>query len=309
MSQQGAGRLKRHATDVVARVETEQPIRVAALVRVAIDVTCRDGCDVGSAAVSVAAPDGTSHTTTVRDGHIEVVAPATAGVHTWVLALSERIDGDVVHAACAQSFAFDVVPHEASLAVWAVPDAAVADAPFAIKVGATSTAGRVLGGQAVVVFDAAGVEAGRAVLGCEKWPGTEALHWAEVALIAPTEPGVSSWSASLETASLDLAHETHVCAFTVPVTAVPAHRITVTVIDAATGAPLDEAIVRVGAFRATTDAKGCATLQVPKGAAQMVVWKAGYDAPDAEIDVERDIAVRITASAVPEDDPDARWRG
>ena len=146
-------------------------------------------------------------------------------------------------------------------------------------------------------------------LGREKWPGTEALHWVEVALNAPTEQGVSSWTAALDTTALALPHVAYPCDFTVPVTDVPGHRITVTIVDKATGAPLDEAIVRVGAFRATTDANGCATLHVPRGVAQIVVWKAGFDVPDAEIDVQADADVRVDAKGVREEDPDARWRG
>ena len=309
MSQHSAGRVRRHATHVVARVENEPPIRVGAPVRVAVDVTCRDGCDLGGAALSVSEPDGPTRAIAIRDGRIDVATPTTPGMHTWTIALAERIDGDVVHAAWMQSFTIDVQPHRASLAVWSAPDAVISGQPFAVKVGANSTGGFVLAGQGIVVCNEAGEEAGRAVLGREKWPGTEALHWVEVALNAPTEQGVSSWTAALDTTALALPHVAYPCDFTVPVTDVPGHRITVTIVDKATGAPLDEAIVRVGAFRATTDANGCATLHVPRGVAQIVVWKAGFDVPDAEIDVQADADVRVDAKGVREEDPDARWRG
>ena len=308
MSQQGAGRVARHATKLVACVETEAPIRVGQSVRVAVDVACRDGCDIGDVALSVSTPDGTTRTITIRDGHLHLVASTTPGNHTWVLALPERTDGNVVHAGCSQSIEINVVPHEASLAVWALPDAAIAGEPFAVKIGATSTAGRVLSGQPIVVRDAAGVVAGRALLGEEAWPGTAALLWTEVTLHAPAAQGVSSWSAALDTAELPLPHVVRESGFTVPITDVPGHRITVTIVDMATGAPLDDAIVRVGAFRATTDAMGRVTLKVPKGEARIVVWKAGFDAPDTPIDVLADADIHIDANAVSEEDPDARWR-
>jgi hypothetical protein len=38
------------------------------------------------------------------------------------------------------------------------------------------------------------------------------------------------------------------------------------------------------------------------------VWRAGYAAPATTIDIRADTVVQVEAAAVPEEDPDARWK-
>ena len=53
------------------------------------------------------------------------------------------------------------------------------------------------------------------------------------------------------------------------------HTLTVTV--AAGGAPLADALVRLGPYRAPTDASGTAKVRLAKGHYELVVWKTGYE--------------------------------
>jgi hypothetical protein len=94
-------------------------------------------------------------------------------------------------------------------------------------------------------------------------------------------------------------------AFNVPVVARPDHTVTVKV--AAGGQPLDQAYVRLGPYRGVTDATGVATIKAAKGTYELVMWKAGYDAPVTPLAVEADATVAINAKTLPEDDPDAVW--
>ena len=59
------------------------------------------------------------------------------------------------------------------------------------------------------------------------------------------------------------------------VVARPDHTLTVKV--ASGGVPIEEAIIRLGPYRATTDASGQAAIKLAKGRYELVVWKAGYD--------------------------------
>ena len=85
----------------------------------------------------------------------------------------------------------------------------------------------------------------------------------------------------------------------------PEHTLTVKV--AADGVPVEDAIVRLGPTRATTDASGVAAVKLAKGRYELVVWKAGYDAPVTPLTIDADAFVQIDARALPEADPDAVW--
>jgi hypothetical protein len=193
--------------------------------------------------------------------------------------------------------------HQTSLAVWDIPTPAAGER-FSIKVGARSSAGCALGARRVEVLDGdAVVAAGH--LGDAPWPGTDALFWTEVELRAPDRPGLVTLSVRFDAAELDEPHEGASSPFKVSVVAKPEHTLTVKVV--ADGVPVEEVIVRLGATRATTDASGMAALKLAKGRYELVVWKAGYDAPATPLTIDADAVVQIDARAVPEPDPDAVW--
>jgi len=187
--------------------------------------------------------------------------------------------------------------HHTSLAVWDIPAAIAAGEHFAVKVGAKSSDGCVLGGCRIEVLDQSGAVLAQGALGPSPWPGTDALFWSEIELCAPSAPGVVSLAVRCDDSAAS--------PFSVAVVAAPAHVVTVTV--AACGGPVADAIVRAGPVRATTDAAGSARLHLAKGRHELAVWKAGYDAPPTPVEVEADAAVAIEAAVVPEDDPDAVW--
>ena len=193
--------------------------------------------------------------------------------------------------------------HQTSLAVWDIPTPA-ADERFSIKVGAKSSAGCALGARRIEVLDGEAVVAA-AHLGDAPWPGTDALFWAEVELCAPATPGLVMLSVRFDATELDEPHEGASSPFKVAVVARPEHMLTVKVV--ADGVPVEEAIVRLGPTRATTDASGVAAVKLAKGRYELVVWKAGYDVPATPITIEADAFVQIDARAVTEPDPDAVW--
>jgi hypothetical protein len=201
--------------------------------------------------------------------------------------------------------AAEAATHEASLAVWAIPEAVAGGARFAVKAGAKSSAGCALAGCTIAIVDDAGATIATGRLGDTPWPGTDALHWCEIELTAPARLGGARLAARFDGAA---AAEPHVGAetrFSITVVAPPAHRLTVRV--AVGGAPLPEAYVRLGPHRAVTDAAGRAELMLAAGQYRLQVWKAGYDAPDLPLDIAADAFVEVAALPQPEDDPDARW--
>jgi hypothetical protein len=193
--------------------------------------------------------------------------------------------------------------HQMSLAVWDIPTP-VAGERFSIKVGAKSSAGCALGTRRIEVLDGAAVVA-TARLGDAPWPGTDALFWSEVELSAPDKPGLVTLSIRFDTAELDEPHEGASYQFNVSVIAKPEYTLTVKVV--ADCSPVEDAIVRLGPTRASTDASGTAVVKLAKGDYELVVWKAGYDAPLTPLNIDADAFLQIDVRVVPQADPDAVW--
>ena len=83
------------------------------------------------------------------------------------------------------------------------------------------------------------------------------------------------------------------------------HTLTVTV--TANEVPVEEDAIRLGPYRATTDAAGRAAVKMAKGRYELVVWKAGYDTPALPLTIKADAVVHVEALALPPTDPDAVW--
>jgi hypothetical protein len=142
-------------------------------------------------------------------------------------------------------------------------------------------------------------------LGDAPWPGTDALFWTEIELRAPDQTGFVTLEARFDPAELDEPHESASSPFNVSVIAKPEHTLTVKVV--ADGIPVEDAIVRLGPMRGTTDAFGTATVKLAKGRYELIVWKAGYDAPVTPVTIDADASVQIDARVMPQADPDAVW--
>jgi hypothetical protein len=192
--------------------------------------------------------------------------------------------------------------------VWAIPSPVVTRRPFAIKVGAKSAIGCDLTGMHIAVCDAAGAVLASGVLGDTPWPGTSSLHWAELTLVAPDESGMFSWSVTFDAVGLALPHQGSSSRFSIAIVDPPEHKLTIRVVEQQTASPIENAQVRLGAYRATTGGSGFAELMVPKGAYDLNVWKSGYDAPKTTITVDADCAVEVAIAPIPEENPDAAWQ-
>jgi hypothetical protein len=280
----------------------EAPVSARIVVRV--EAAFADGVDRRDMRLEVTAPDGaaTMHPIAHDDGAVSIMldVPARVGEHVW----------RVRPAACDDTLSIVIraVPHTTSLAVWAIPEPAAAGEQFAIKVGAKSSSDCELAGCGIEVRDAAGAAVASGCLGDTPWPGTNALFWTELHLQAPAEPGLATFVAQFDAAEVDLPHEGSRSPFTVAVVAPPAHVLTVKVIAKETAAPIEDAQIRLGPYRAATDGAGLAQVRMPKGRYELIVWKAGYDAPAMPLAIDADTFVEVEARAQPEEDPDARWK-
>jgi hypothetical protein len=128
-----------------------------------------------------------------------------------------------------------------------------------------------------------------------------------VALAAPPNEGQWSWSVRFAATELDLPHEDCSAVFNLRTVRPPEHRLTVRVVASETSEPIDDAHIRIGAYRAVTDPAGRAEIELPKGRYELFVWKAGFEAPEQTVQIDADINVEVAAITLPEEDPDAIW--
>ncbi len=236
------------------------------------------------------------------------------------------------------------VPHPTSVAVWGVPSPVVAGRPFTATVGVKCAAGCRLSGMPVVVRDAAGAAASEGRLGQAPSPGTRALYGAEVSLVAPGEKGVHAWTADFpggavhhargETAvphgrktaygspvpdaagqALEAAaaspraapasvHAPSSSTFSFRTTDPPDHRVTVTVRERETEAPIARAEVCIGPYRGATGGDGRVVLDVAAGEHAVSVRKAGFQPHADRVAVTTDVALRVDADRAPDPDLD-----
>jgi hypothetical protein len=147
---------------------------------------------------------------------------------------------------------------------------------------------------------------GHGALNEAPWLGTVALYVAEVALVAPANAGMATWSARFAETDLALPHADTSAAFTFLAALPPDHELTISVADTHTHAPIEQVEIRCGCYRASTNGQGLAILQLPAGTYEVSAWKLGYDdATPTTIDVNTDLGIRLETSPTPETNPDS----
>jgi hypothetical protein len=304
--------MQTHSTTIELSEPVPAQVAVGTDLVLKLKVSCSAGCDLCGTPVTIAASDGAVATAVLaananEGADIAVKAPQRVGEHAWTITVEPREVGGIPHEQGSLPLTLTTIPQGTSLAVWDIPSPVVMGMPFEIKVGAKSAADCALTDTSIEVCDEIGAVAAHGRLGETPWPGTSALYWTAIELIAPRTEGLSRWSVRFAAAELALPHDGAAVQFSVTVVKPPEHRLTVTVIEKESKAPIEDVQVRLGAYRGATDSSGVAEVMMPKGAFELHVWKAGYEAPAQAVDICADISVQVEASIIPEDDPDAAW--
>lgn len=243
------------------------------------------------------------------DGSIALTlrAPDETGEHRLTFVVTSAKQDGHEPAEGTLPFALTAVPHETSLALWDVPSPVVRNTRFEIKAGAKCSASCGLAGKVIEIRDERDTLMGSGALGATTAPGTAALVFTAIALKAPRRLGLHHWTASFTPSELKLPHSGTTSRFSFVAVAEPAHSVSVKVVHKETKAPIAGAQVRIGVYRAQTDDTGSARVRVPKGAFPLIVTRVGYKMPERNIEVAKDIRVRIAAEKLPPEDPFALW--
>jgi hypothetical protein len=303
-----------HATVIAA--EEPADVAVGAEFIMTFRVSCPDGCDLSSIPIEVLTPDNVTlnvkadldNAPAGATHRVALKAPLQAGEHVWRVSCPAHESCGRHHGAAGLLAPVRVRPQETSLAAWSIPSPVVRGRPFAIKVGAKSSAGCDLAGMPIAVCDAAGTALASGFLGSTPWAGTSALYWTELTLTAPTEAGIFGWSVTFAAPDLALAHDGSTSRFSIAIVDPPDHRLTVRVVERETAMPVENALVRLGPYRAATGGSGIAEVVLPKGSYDLNVWKSGYEAPTTAITVGADLAIDIAITLASEENPDDLWQ-
>lgn len=279
----------------------------------AVRVTWPEGSGPEDAGYLVRAGDKVIHSgdlpKAAEDGSITFAftAPEEVGDHRWVLTVAWQGRPDDKRFEGTLPLALTTVPHSTSLAVWDNPSPLVRGSRFEVKVGAKCSASCGLHGRQVEIRDEDDKVMGSGALGDATWAGTASLYWTTVQLDAPSEIRLHSWTVNFSGKELKLAHGGATARFSFVTVAEPEHSVQVKVVNKKTRAPIPEAQVRLGLYRAVTDETGSVKVSVPAGRFRLTVTRAGYDMPERNIKVSKDIRVRVAAEALPEEDPFSAW--
>jgi hypothetical protein len=251
---------------------------------------CPSGCDLTGMPIKIVATDGARESTFAAEcgrqgfAEVELETPRQAGERTWNLICGPHDVADIRHDEAIVPIKTIVIPVTTSIAVWSIMSPVVMGSRFAIENGAKSSAEIALAGEYIEVRDESEAVVARGCLGKTPYPGTAALYWTNVELVAPAREGLSTWSVVFEPKEFDLPHERASTTFSVSVVRPPEHRLTIKVIDQCTSAPIPDVHVRLGAYRAVTGPEGLAVVEMPGGIYELDIWKIGHRAGLGNLD-------------------------
>lgn len=299
------------AHDVVLEIvqPTSRCVDVGATLSFRTRASCPSGCDLRGGTVTIVSDDRTLATselitydeTTNETADVPLSVPAEAGEHHWhVRFQGPAVDGPV-HEAAALDVLIRTQPHRSSIATWNVRSPTMIGTAFSVKVGVQCSAKCRLTGLVVECHDQAGAKAGQGTLGATPWSGTTDLYWADVELDAPANPGLFSWSVTVEpgpAGEAGLAHESASATFSCRIERPAEHTVKVEVRDV-NAAPIEDVEIRLGPYTASTDARGEVIVDAPKGVYELSIRKDGYAARPQDVDVQGNLTVQIEAQSVP----------
>jgi len=191
-------------------------------------------------------------------------------------------------------------PHAMQLTAWDLPSAVAAGEGFKFTVGIRCSAGCNLGGRGFSLIDASGQLVEQLQLGRDRWPGTDALYFAEVNTRAPRATGRHQWRATFAGCDADLPECAGALPLDVCVVGAPDCEVTVKALDREQQTPLKNALVVMHPYRAMTDDHGVAKVRVARGHYDILVSASRYLAASTSVEVAADL---VTVAALDADPP------
>jgi hypothetical protein len=305
-----------HRISVALSLQPPAEVDAGADIVLKVKASCPAGCDLRGRVIDVVTPDGAvvagSALADFADNANETTefafrAPGEVGEYSWTLVFAPYETEGLVHTEASLPIVVRTMAHDTSLAVWGVPSPIVIDQPFRAHVGATCSSGCDLEGKEIQICDETGASIARGKFGATPWNGTRALYWTEVDLVAPAKEGATSRSVSFAPTEMRLPHGAASARFGFETVRAPQYSVAVKVVEKDSGAPIEDAQVRLGVYFACSDQTGLARVALPQGTYDLDVLKTGYEAPSRVLDVNGDLTLEVEAAVIPPENPDAYW--
>jgi hypothetical protein len=313
------GEVQSHQTNTAIIQSAPPEVDAGTDIALKVKVSCPSACDLRGKTVRIIAHDTAvakevaliSFEEEINEtDEFRVKAPIELGECTWSVVFPAQEVAGVLHEESSTPVVFNVKPHSTSIAVWDVPSPIALNEKFKIKAGVKCSAGCNLVDNGIRIYGQRGKRVASGRLGGVPWPGTSALHWAEVELEAPGLEGHYRWRVKFRKPDLELPHEEASYHFAFTTAARREHLVTVEAVEQASGAPLGRAHVVLRPhsgypYRGFTDEGGVAKLGVPKGEYTLLVSKGNDYAPfQTTVEVGDDLTVK--AELAPGYDPFGR---
>ncbi len=276
-------------------------------VTVAVALACPEGCDLAGLSVSIR-DAGDAEIARIQlaqgdedgaTGDVTLAAPARAGLHAYRAVLLPEAQDGIVHEAAPAEFTIVTRPHATRVSLWGLPPAIRAGDRVSFKVGVKCSAGCTLAGRPVSVVDGDGRQVAAGTLGEDHWPGTAALHFAELTMNAPDAPGQHSWQVRIPASDAEPPHQAGEVGLVLNVVGAPDCEVTVEAIDREENTPIRGARIVMHPYRAVTDESGLARLRVSRGDYKMLVSGSSYVPLSTRISVTDDLMTRAELSREP----------
>jgi hypothetical protein len=149
------------------------------------------------------------------------------------------------------------------------------------------------------ILNREGSQACAATLGCDIWPGTDALYFAEVEAEAPLAVGDHQWEVRTNPWVSELPHEAGSCDVAVRIVSPPDCEVTVEAVDSDKQTPIKGARVVMHPYRALTDETGVAKVKVAKGRYDILVSGSKYVPVCTTVEVTADMITRAELDVEP----------
>ena len=237
---------------------------------------------------------------TNESGEFEWKAPLAAGPCTWSVVCPAVVKAGISYAEASTPVSFTVRPHTSNIVVWDVPTAIVVGEQFRMKVGIKCSTGCRLADAHFAIDDHEGAPVATGTLTGDVWPGTTALYFVEVELVAPASAGLYTWKVKGPQFDGEIPHVRASVSVGIRVVNRPEYVVRVETIDMVNQTPLSGARVVMHPYKAVTDERGVAEVRVAKGAYKLFVSQTRYVTFGLPVEVTADVTARAALYPEPE---------
>lgn len=240
---------------------------------------------------------------------VTLTAPLAAADYSWqaIVTEGETADDEAASEELVSEIAFTVKPLVTSLLTWDIPATVIGGETFRFKVGLKCIGYDRQEEISFDIHDHTGALRHTGSVSSEIWPGSDGLHYTEVAFDAPDEIGLHKWTVTVAGSEENPPRLGTSTGFGLRVVPRPECKVRVFVSEVDGQTPIQGAIVQLHPYKTRTGEDGFAEFDLPKGSYTALVSKARHEAVNQDVEVSGDKEVSIRLAWEPPEDPFAHY--